>query len=93
MALLRRAIAGEVRVVVMRPWKDVWHTNGDFSIDGWQLSGFKRSYGIKSVVEAISPDGRRGTHESWAAREGNPIHLLENDEQDDLSKLMERLVP
>jgi hypothetical protein len=93
MALLRRAIAGEARIVVEQPWKSVWHTEADFSIDGWRLTGFKRTHGIKSVVEAIAPDGRRGTHESWNSREGNPVHLLSDDEQDDLSRLMEGLTP
>lgn len=83
MALLRRAIAGEVDVVV----------DGDIVIDGWRLVGFKSGYGIRSIIEATAPDGRRGRHENWATREGNPAHLLENDEQDALSKLMEGLVP
>jgi hypothetical protein len=93
MALLRSALAGDARIVVAQPWSDVWHTEGDFSIDGWRMAGFKRSYGIKSVVEAISPDGRRGTHESWNAREGNPVHLLADEEQDALDRLLEGLTP
>lgn len=93
MTLLRRAIAGEARIVVERPWTDIWHTDGAFAIDGWRLSGFKRRYGIKSMSEAIAPDGRRGTYDSWSAREGNPVHLLDNDEQDRLSKIMEALTP
>jgi len=93
MTLLRRAIAGEARILVRQQWKDVWHTEGEFEIDGWRLSGFKRIYGIKSMIEATAPDGRRGTHESWNAREGNPIHLLSDDEQDALNDLMEATVP
>lgn len=91
--LLRRAIAGDARIVVERKWRDVWHTDGNFLIDGWRLSGFKRSYGIKYVSEAIAPDGRHGTYDGWSVREGNPVHLLSNDEQDALDEIMESLVP
>ncbi|MBN9007558.1 MAG: hypothetical protein J0H40_19345 [Rhizobiales bacterium] len=91
MALLRRAIAGEVRIVVAQPWSDVCHTHGDFSIDGWRLTGFRRNYGIKYIESATSPDGRRGSHDSWSAREGNPVALLTDDEQDALDDLLEKV--
>ncbi|MBN9007153.1 MAG: hypothetical protein J0H40_17280 [Rhizobiales bacterium] len=93
MALLRRAIAGEVRIVVAQPWSDVCHTHGDLSIYGWRLTGFRRNYGIKYIESATSPDSRRGTRESWSAREGNPVYLLADDEQDALDDLIEKLVP
>lgn len=93
MALLRRVIRGKSRVIVSSPWSAVLHTNGDFVIDGWRLAGFRRNHGIKYLSEAIAPDGRRGTYDSWDAREGNPVHLLSNDDQDALDDLMEAAVP
>lgn len=93
MALLRRAIAGEASIIVSAPWRDVEHTYGDFSIGEWEFIGFRRARGINYIYEARAPGGRRGTHESWDAREGNPIFLLSNDEQDALDDLMEASEP
>lgn len=89
MALLRRAIAGEARIDVDRPWKTVIHCYGEFQIDGWKLTAFKRSRGIKYLDRAVAPDGRIGTYDSWSAREGNPVHHLTDDEQDKLDDLIE----
>lgn len=91
MALLRRAIAGEARIGVAQPWSDVYHSIGSFSIDGWRINGFKRNYGIKYIDSATSPEGRRDSYDSWSAREGNPVALLTNDEQDALDELLEGL--
>jgi hypothetical protein len=89
MALLRRAISGESRIEIERPWREVFHSLGKFEIDGWKLLAFKRNRGIKYLDRAVAPDGRMGTYDSWTAREGNPIHLLTDDEQDKLDDLIE----
>lgn len=70
-------------------WATVLHCYGQFAIDGWKLTAFKRSYGIKYLDQAVAPDGRGGTYDSWDAREGNPVHLLSDDEQDRLDALIE----
>ena len=88
-ALLRRAIAGDAAIEVERAWKDVHHTYADFTIDGWHLVGYRRGYGIKYVDNVICPDGRTGTFSSFELREGNPVDLLENDEQDRLDDIIE----
>jgi hypothetical protein len=67
----------------------VVHTLGEFRIDGWRLTAFKRSRGIKYLDRAVATDGRVGTYDSWSAREGNPVHLLTDDEQDALDDLIE----
>jgi len=88
-ALLRRVISGEVRIRLARPWREVIHTLGQFEIDGWKLIAFKRSHGVKYLDSAVAPDGRTGTYDSWEAREGNPVHLLADDEQDRLDDIIE----
>jgi hypothetical protein len=89
MAVLRRAISGESHIVVERPWQELFHGLGDFEIDGWKMRGFKRSDGIKYLDRAVSADGRVGTYESWEEREGNPILLLADREQDILNDILE----
>jgi hypothetical protein len=89
MTLLRRAICGESRIEIERPWREVFHTLGRVEIDGWRLTAFKRSHGIKYLDRAVATDGRVGTYDSWSAREGNPVHLLTDDEQDALDDLIE----
>lgn len=89
MALLRRAIARESHIELERPWAEVFHAYGQFAIEGWKLTAFKRNYGIKYLDAALSPDGRAGTYDSWQAREGNPVHLLLDEEQDRLDELIE----
>jgi len=37
----------------------------------------------------VAPDDRIGTYDSWSAREGNPVHLLTDDEQNALDDLIE----
>jgi hypothetical protein len=94
MAVLRRAISGESHIVVDRPWRELFHCVGHFEIDGWKLRGFKRSHGIKYLDRAVSPDGERvGTYESWEEREGNPVHLLTDREQDILDDILEEAEP
>ena len=53
------------------------------------VEAFKRNSGMKYVQEARAPDGRTGDYESFAAREGNPYSLLEDDEQDAISRILE----
>lgn len=57
----------------------------------WSIEGFKRNFGMKYVQEARSPDGWIGTFETFHAREGNPFSLLEDDEQDAICELLEKL--
>lgn len=89
MQLLRRAIAGESHIELEYPWAEVFHCYGQFVIEGWKLTAFKRNYGIKYLDAALSPDGRMGTYALWQAREGNPVHLLSDEEQDRLDELIE----
>jgi hypothetical protein len=87
MALLRRAISGESLIEIERPWPTLFHCYGNFEIDGWRLTAFKRNRGIK--YRAVAPDGRSGTYDSWSAREGNPVHHLTDDEQNRLDDIIE----
>ncbi|SRR5258708_14538876 len=58
MAILRRVVAGNARPIVEYPWREVQHTLTSFVVDGWRMTGFRRSYGIKYPDHAIAPDGR-----------------------------------
>lgn len=91
MALLRRAITSESHIELEYPWANVFHSYGQFAIERWKLTAFKRNYGIKYLDAALSPDGRIGTYDSWQAREGNPVHLLLDEEQDRLDELIESI--
>ena len=88
-ALLRRVIAGESEIVVERPWSEVCHTHGLFEIDGWKFLAFKRNYGVKYIAGTVAPDGRRGTIDTFDAREGDPVMLLTNAEQDAFDDIIE----
>jgi hypothetical protein len=57
MALLRRTIWGESRIELGEAWKEVSHGYGAFEIDGWRITAFKRSRGIKYLDRAVSPVG------------------------------------
>lgn len=46
---------------------------------------------MKYVQRARAPDGRTSDYESFAAREGNPFRPLEDEEQDTLYEILERL--
>lgn len=93
-ALLRRVLAGEARVAMVAPplrWSDVFHMLGDVTVEGWRLTFFRRGQGVKYVDEAVAPDGRRSRYPDLDAREGNPVFLLDDDEQDRLDDLMDAL--
>ena len=93
MVVLRSAICGESQIVVDRPWQELFHCLGDFEIDGWKMRGFRPSHGIKYLDRAVSPGGRVGTYESWEEREGNPVHMLADREQDILDDILEEATP
>lgn len=60
-------------------------------MNGWSIAAFKRDFGMKYVQEVRAPDGRNGDYKAFAAREGNPFSLLEDDEQDIICEILERL--
>jgi hypothetical protein len=94
MNVLRRVANGATHPQVVLPangWKHLWHGVGEFAVDGWSIEAFKRNFGMKYVQEARTPDGRTGDYNSFAAREGNPFSLLEDDEQDAICEILERL--
>jgi hypothetical protein len=93
MAVTRRAICGEGRIELERPWREVFHCYGHFEIDGWKLIAFKRSRGIQYLDRAAAPDGRVGTYDAWSEREGNPVYMLSDDEQDHLDDVIEGSEP
>jgi hypothetical protein len=94
MDVLRRIASGSARPQVVFPakgWKHLWHGVGEFTLDGWSIEAFKRNFGMKYVQEVRAPDGRTGDYETFAAREGNPFSLLDDDEQDAICEILERL--
>jgi hypothetical protein len=94
MTVLRRVANGEIRPELVEPkdgWQHLQHTWGEFRVDGWMIEAFRRDYGMKYVQRALAPDGRSGDYASFAAREGNPFNLLEDDEQDAICAILETL--
>lgn len=92
--VLRRIANGSARPQVVFPangWTLLWHDVGEFTMDGWSIEAFKRNFGMKYVQKARASDGRTGDYKSFAAREGNPFSLLEDDEQDAICEILERL--
>lgn len=89
MTRLRCVLAGDARIKLDHPWREIHHTYGEFEIDGWRIIAYRRSFGIKYIDSATAPDGRWGNFDSWEAREGNPVTLLTDDEQDALDELIE----
>ena len=95
-AVLRRILSGEAVPQLVSPksgWKHLFHSIGEFTADGWAIHAFKRNEGVKYVDRAIAPDGRAGNFDFFASREGGPIDLLEDDEQDRLDAIIEALPP
>ncbi len=95
-AVLRRILSGGAVPRLVSPksgWKHLFHSIGEFTADGWTIHAFKRNEGVKYVDKAVSPDGRTGNFDFFASREGGPIDLLEDDEQDRLDAIMEGLSP
>ena len=94
MDVLRRIVSGFPRPEVIFPatgWKRLRHGVGEFTVDGWSIEAFKRNFGMNYVQEARSPDGPTGNYETFAAREGNPFRLLEDNEQDAICEILENL--
>ncbi len=95
-AVLRRILSGDAVPRLVSPksgWKHLFHSIGEFTADGWTIHAFKRNEGVKYVDKAVSPDGRTGNFDFFASREGGPIDLLEDDEQDRLDVIIEGLPP
>ena len=95
-AVLRRILSGDAVPRLVSPksgWKHLFHSIGEFAVDGWTIHAFKRNEGVKYVDKAIAPDGRTGNFDFFASREGGPIDLLEDDEQDRLDVIIEALAP
>jgi hypothetical protein len=94
MDVLRRIANGFARPQVVLPargWKHLWQGVGEFTVNGWSIKAFKRNFGMKYVQEVRAPDGRTGDYKAFAAREGNPFSLLEDDEQDVICEILEGL--
>jgi hypothetical protein len=95
-AMLRRILSGDAVPRLVSPksgWKHLFHSIGEFTADGWTIHAFKRNEGVKYVDKAVAPDGRTGNFDLFASREGGPIDLLEDDEQDRLDEIIEALPP
>lgn len=94
MTVLRRIASGAVRPRVIYPadgWGHVWHSIGEFEVDDWVIEAFKRTSGMKYVQSVRAPDGRTADYDYFEEREGNPFHLLEDDEQDAISDVLDAL--
>lgn len=93
MAVLRRIVRGQAVPSVLRPytcrWSDLFHAIGEFECDGWRIEAWKRNYGIGHLHSVTAPDGRRAGYDDFEQGEGDPFHLLEDDEQDALERLLE----
>jgi hypothetical protein len=95
-AVLRRILSGDAVPKLVSPksgWKHLIHSIGEFAVDGWTIHAFKRNEGVKYVDKAVAPDGRTGNFDLFSSREGEPIDLLEDDEQDRLDAIIEALPP
>lgn len=93
-ALLRRILAGDVVPAMVAPplaWTDVYHSVGELRVDGWTLRLFRRSEGFGYCEEAVDPSGRKADYDAMVEREGEPFGLLEDDEQERLRALVDRL--
>lgn len=93
-ALLRRMLVGEAVPAMVAPplaWTDVYHSVGELRVDGWTLLLFRRGEGLGYCEEATDPSGRRADYDAMTEREGEPFGLLEDDEQERLRALVDRL--
>ncbi|WP_238230208.1 DUF7693 family protein [Methylobacterium hispanicum] len=93
-ALLRRILAGSAEPAMVAPplaWKQLYHSVGELRADGWLLRLFVRDGGLSYCQGVVAPDGRRAEHEEMDGREGEPVGLLEDDEQERLCALVDRL--
>lgn len=94
MNVLLRIANGFARPQVVLPatgWQHLWHGVGEFTVNGWAIEAFKRNFGMEYVQEVRAPDGRTSDYKAFAAREGDPFSLLEDDEQDVICEILERL--
>lgn len=92
-AVLRKIIRREAIPRVIFPesgrWRELWHSIGEFEVDGWRIEAWKRNEGMNYVHLAVAPDGRKATYDDFEKREGNPYALLDNEEQDALDDILE----
>ena len=102
-ALLRRAVAGEVPVLLVGPsWDDIYAGNVHFSIDGWDIAFFNDCDELDYCDAAVAPDGRRAEFDHWyddfdEADElhigHEPTELLSPQECDALAELLAAATP
>ena len=93
-ALLRRILAGSAVPAMVAPplaWTQLYHSVGELRVEGWLLRLFVRDGGLSYCQGVEAPDGRRADHEEMDGREGEPVGLLDDDEQARLCALVDRL--
>ncbi|WP_175681159.1 DUF7693 family protein [Burkholderia cenocepacia] len=96
--LLRKALNGDVSVKLIGDtyWRDVGSGNIEFTFGDWRITFFNDAGELDYVDNAVAPDGRRASFDDWAGPTGfgrDPIDLLSQWEQCELSDLLERLAP
>lgn len=92
-ALLRRAIAGEVPLRLSdsaMPWS-YWN-NIDFKIGDWTICFFNDCGELDYCDNAIAPDGRKADYDDWCGGElwRDPITELSSEERHALEQMLEK---
>jgi hypothetical protein len=91
----RAAIAGveRIRLVGDRPWRDLFHEQGDIRIGGLTLTLFRRDAGARATVAARHDDGRRSNRTRLRAMGPDPLYVLDGDGFYRLCDLLDALEP
>jgi hypothetical protein len=88
--LFRRALRGEAKIFTEgSSWTEIYASNVDVRIDGYELVIFNDCNQVDYVDSAIAPDGRCGDFDEWWNVGEEPVDLLTDEEQTLLGALME----
>jgi hypothetical protein len=91
----RAAAAGvqRVRLVGDKPWRDLFHEQGDIRVGPLVITLFKRDAGARATVAVRHDDGRRSDRKRLRAMGPDPIHVLDGDGFYRLCDLLDGLKP
>jgi hypothetical protein len=91
----RAAVDGRerMRLVSDKPWRDLFHEEGDIRIGPLVLTLFKRDAGARGTISARHDDGRSSNFERLRAMGPDPLHVIDGEVFDRLCGLLEALEP
>ncbi len=94
-AAYEAAAAGteRIRLVSAKPWRHLFHEQGEIRIGALTITLFKRDAGARGTISARHDDGRASDFDALHAMGPDPLHLIDASVFDRLCDRLEALEP